>query len=566
MRFDAPQRKADSNEMQLPLKRKTALVTGGVLAAAAMFATGAIIGYSINDSGDTPANGDSPSGGWSPFPSAGPPGSPTRPDINIGFPQLGSRSGSGGGFGAEQFARDGDAAMPYPGQYYCPAPVGNVLEGSVIDLAREGFAMNLLGEGFVLNGISVRAEGECDSEGRATNGHLVLDTSWTHSETGLDVWVTQRASDEPVASVRHLQGAQFWSGGYEYSTWVSPRWYYPMYDGGDTPAADIDVARWPAPEADPRTAEVLNEVIATLAPDIPAQCFYTEREGSWADLVAVGIGDPRGAIPSGFSESYFYMRTYSEPAAGCDGPVVQVPTGSNFSIGFSTSSGDGWLNISGWRSEPGMETYPGWLDDWSVSWTSGEWQLNVNGSRGSSGIGADTLTAIARAIDPSFSSQCFIQTRELQPGDLAGLGFRIPTAPDGYSIARQMLQVTDVPQGCDVGPNVGVPSYALYWLLTNDETTFEVNVNRWPGEDRGPETYGYISDYGMYWMSSNGDSFSIWASSRGVTGIPDRDAMIAIAQSLDPNLDVNTLQEEPSGPGIPRPVAEGANDPAFSSD
>ena len=75
----------------------------------------------------------------------------------------------------------------------------------------------------------------------------------------------------------------------------------------------------PAPtQPDPRTAEVLRQLIGQLAPDLDQKCFWTTGSGDWSALAALGIGDPRGAIPSGYSLVDANSTTFNPPAAGCD--------------------------------------------------------------------------------------------------------------------------------------------------------------------------------------------------------------------------------------------------------
>ena len=509
------------------------------LAAVALFAGGAGLGFAVGDSGDKVAL-QQPAGIIQP------------PNPFAGFA---GRDGAETNLAAETDAADdvgggGVAAdYSYPRYALCSAPIDVAASGSVIDLTNSGFVMNLLGDGYTLKGLSVRSEGECDENGQATSGFLTLDSSWTHVASGYEVWVAQRVSPDAQPNVRYDSSLNFWENGYYYTVYVNSYIYYPVDDAARTEPLN--------PADDPQVQAVLDDVIATLAPGIGAQCFYTQAQGTWDDLAALGIGDPRGAIPAGFVESYLNVTTFTPPADGC--PVAgDPPIAPGFNAGFTRDDGtSGWLDISAWAIGGGDVMPYGYLDSYSVSWSNGTWAFNVYGHDGTeAGLGTETLQAIARAMDPAFSPQCFVQERQLDPSELAGLGFGQPAIPDGYSLESSSLRIQELPAGCS-NEDYNGPTVNLYWNITNGDNTYSVEASRYPlaeGEDRPEE--GWISDYGMNWSKPDGTYYAIWASSSGVTGIPDRDTMVAIATSLDPTLDPSTLTEGDGPKPLPMPARD----------
>lgn len=488
--------------------------------------------------------------------------------VNIGFAPFGGADDAG-------LTEDGGADMIAPREgNHCTAPLGNIASASAIDLAAEGFNARFLGGGYALTSVNVRSVGECDDQGQASTGDLVLDTSWRHVESGIDLSVSQRVSDDQVANLRHADGARFWADGYEFSVWANS--YTVMADtGGDDVARDGDatdpatgsggtVASEDAARAqemgggrDPRVDGILDDVLSQLAPAIPAGCYFTETRGDWDDLAALGLADPRSAVPSGFAETYIDVRSFNTPDADCPGADLEVDGREGFNLGFSSSERDGWLDISGWKAQDGERLYPASTNDYGMSWSSGDWQFSVNGHRGKDGLGSDELQAIAAALDPAFDSTCLIATEDLASDQIGEHGFNEPAIPDGYELEDANFRVTDQPEGCDVGEEQGLPVYELSWIIASDEHAFEVIVNR-DGRDAADidPGDGYISDWGMHWVGDEGDAYSIWVAPRGRDEIPEREVMVGIAASLDPALDVSTLSEGDDGgaPGEPMPL------------
>lgn len=522
--------------MQGVFKRKTVGILAAV-GALTLFAGGGALGYALSNDGNTetikriyvPSNGQTmnESGGG---------GNPA-----VSYPVIGPKINTDGDLAADS-EMAGRVGIPGPDYYgLCPVPIGNVASGSIVDITSSGFVMNLLGEGFELRGINIRSEGECGPNGEPPiTGFVVVDTNWVHTASGYDVYLSQRVSPDAQANVRYAESANFWADGYLYSLNVSNWIMYPMERSA------TDIAPPPAID-DPQVQAILDAGIGQLVPQIGAQCFFKLEKGAWEDLAALGIGDPRPAIPSGFTENHSNIDRFVAPPADCPGADLEPPVNSGFYAGFGDDAG-GWLDISAWPQYENV-TWPGYIDENGASWSNGDWSYNVYGNRNGVGLGREAIEAIARAMDPNFNDACFIQSNELADPTSVGLGTVTP--PDGYTVTNTRHTVTDAPDNCDVDVE-GYPNYNLNWTVENGDNTYEVNANHYPVQDGEYEVYGYISDWGMSW-GDEGSHYNISAVSRGVSGTPDRDAMIAIAQSLDPSLDVSTLQEEKGG-GLPRPL------------
>lgn len=523
-----------------------------VALAAAFFASGALVARAtLNDDddsntpfapdtsvGERPANTGAPSYGY-----RGPTGPGNTP---AGFPganpNMATEDGdAAGGMDATAYGRSG-----YWGGCRAPLPAG-ILGANGVDLDAVNFEMNVPGSGFTLLSFSLTTYAECDANGQpAPTGELVLDTAWRHDETKLEAYVSQRLDSEAEAAILRDGWATFSLDGYVYSVSVNGWGAYPV-----DATRDIDL---PYPDRDPRTAEVLNQLLGQLAPSIGLQCFWTEADGDWSDVIAMGLGDPRSAIPAGYSQSDLWVTTFNEPASGCDSSVRPVESGS-FSAGWSNSDGS-YIGVSAWGIPADYPNdYPGQVSSWGANWSNANYQFSVYVSNNGREGDLETVRAIARALDGSYNEQCFIRESTLTDADLPGLGFNIPALPDGYEITRTYHSGTDIAAGCDK-PDGFAAYYNLSWTLSNGPDTIDVSVSRYDGSSSTGE--GWISDYGVNWSGTNGDYFSVNAWSKGVSPTVSRDILLEVAQSLDPNLDVSKLKEEStSGGGTPpRPLAD----------
>lgn len=539
--------------MQLRLPRKAAMTAGAAVAALGLLGGGFALGNTTG--GDESRNGeDDASSSLQDRDSAT--AEPREPaDGQIGFGSF-----RGDATHDEAVAEDADVAIPRDGPG-CPAPLGDVVSGDALDLASGGFNPRLLDGEFTLAGVSFHAVGECNDEGRSASGKRVMSTSWLHDESGLVVSVDQRESDEPVANARQQNSAQLWDEGYTFNVHVRGGYEtlpvaedaavteeaeaHEMTEGsGRLEPADApqpDTLDFPARGGSADAAEieaVLDSALSGLAPGIPAGCYFTEQRGGWDDLAALGFGDPREAIPSGFEGQHVDVRTITTPEADCPGADREGPGSEGFHASLRSDTGDGWIEMSAWQARGNGHDRPAAADEDSVTWTTGDWRFAVHGHQDGEGLGADTLQAIAVTLDPGFDVQCMVEEHELTSSELGEHGFKAPELPDGYSIAGEALTMAALPEDCDGEYADKLPAYQLSWSIEGPDHRFEILVTRDAG-DSG-DMNGHIGEHGMGWQDADGTVFRIRADSRDEAA---RDAMLAIAHSLDPSLDPTELDE-----------------------
>ena len=553
--------------MKPGLRSWPVLALAGVILAAAVFGGGVFAGNALGDDDDggtgTPAitntgnPGSNPGFGSQP-PRTGPFATTGDGDDDGSLVRYGAQGANPASpESATDIARGGyGGGATVPSSYYgCEAPVGDIIIDGSIDPEAAGITPRFLGEGFQLVSISVRAEGDCDEDGQPTSGRPLVDSGWRHTESGVTVWVSQRIFNDPVANVRWSTSANVVSGGYLFSVNAWNNYYY--YAGDDAGPADVaeDVEAagiLPPNGQDPDIEPVLNLALSQLAPDVAARCYYTQTEGSWADLAGFGVGDPRPAIPSGFTESNFQLFTFAAPGSDCPDNGAEAPQGDSFWAQWNGESGRSYLEVNVYRYEPYEgENWPGSLDDWGAYWTSNGYQFNVWGNGADGGLGKDAILAIAKALDPGFDEQCLITTTTLDPGDLSGIGINAPSAPDGFEAGKSSLIRRGVAAGCpDPGNST---NYELQWSFIGDAGA-TVEVYGWmnpAASSSGGETWGYVHDFGIEWGRDN-RNFSVWGNNPN--GDSMRDLVIEVALSIEPGLDIDSFNDD--GKPIPLPALD----------
>ncbi len=543
-----------------PTKRKFLQFGALAVVAGILLATGGLIGNAMAGDDNEPAVIDSETDGTSDGSLSETNNtdndSGSSSSISKGVPQAPS-------FGISNPAANGadtakESAIASSGRYYsgCTGTLDGVILGSSIDPTAAGLDPQFLSSNFILQTLNLRAETDCEDAGVQ---YITLDTSWQTADGMFRIWLNQRQSDEPIASIAYDTWAEFWHDGYYLSVSVNQSYPTIMTLEGDGRGDDdrVDVAFEPG--FAPNTKEVkavLLDVIGELTGDASLQCFFQQVDGSWDTLTALGIDDPRGALPPGFSEQQIYARHFEAPSADCNVPEdVELP----ISFNASWSDGDdGWLSFSVWQLGQlnGAETSIGRSGEYGVSWSDGRFQYEIYGNRNNTGIGLDTLEAIAAAVDTGYAQSCRLNEREFSEAELKTVGIGWPQAPDGYKLTETSSSGTEKTTACGVDVKEGY--FSANWSFESDDGAM-LHASAWAdgGGGRRGET-GYIGTGYMGWPSAETVSYTLESWSDGRDGGSDQDAMIALAKSLDPAVDVDSFSDGPDkvSPPIDVPAQE----------
>jgi hypothetical protein len=537
--------------------RKPILWLIGVAAAAAFFASGALVARATLDDGQPAAQIIVPGIG--------------RDAANDPPASLNTGQGSAGSSGAKGGPVAPDGAPPYAG---CQAPLPTGLVGAGgIDFSKAGIVPAFPTSGFTALNVNIAAMGDCGKDGNAASGQLVLASAWRHDATGLQVYLSQTATSDKTAAVLRGTSATFWANGYLFQANVNP---YPIAfatDGGagdgkstssgpatQSPSGASSNPASPArpPESDPRAAAVLKELLGQIAPSFNQQCFWVATDGDWSALAAAGIGDPRPAIPSGFTEAGFSATAFNPPAAGCD-TSLKPTDGFQFSANWqknANSNDFAYIGINAYSS-PGGGTF-GQLNEYGANWSNGTYQFSI-GAKAAKPIGLDTIRAIAKALDPGFNDACFVQDRDLKESELAGLGLGTAKVPSGYKQTASVLRATEIAAGCP-NPDGFQPSYSTSWTFQKGADVIEAGGYRNGGQPAGARQ-GFKGPNNLSWNNGNGTSYHVNAYSTGISPNVSMDDLVAVAKSMDPGFDVSTLQDNGGiEKGIPLPAPAPARD------
>ncbi len=527
--------------------RKPMLWLGLAAGAAVFFASGALAARAVIDTsdddgaqpalaaGDGVGTRDTAANSGITAPRFGPGEQPSSMPANAPVPE---KMGGQGMAGA-------DASLYYPG---CRAPLpASVISNGVIDPSKAGFTPNLPGVGFTPLSLSLSVYTECDENGAPKpGGELALDSSWKHDETGLEAYITQRKSEKRVASVIRDDMATFWANGYFYT--VNVNRYQILPYASEEPARSAI----PAPDGDPRAPEVLRAIVSQLSgSEDGLKCFWKLEKGDWNALASLGIGDPRPVIPAGYDLTDSYFTVFTPPPAGCDTSIVPTEGASMNANWQKNATGDnyGYIGVSAWAMPEGyVDTWPGSFMPYGANWSNGKFQFGVY-AKVENGLELDTIRAIAKALDPSFSEACLVQERQLSDADMARLGFNDARGPEGYEVVRSSRLATEIADGCRK-PEGWEPQYNLSWTLERGADTIEASVSRYGAGDGNPQ--GYIAPNSIWWSDAEGTYYAVNAYSRGVSPEVSKDDLIAVAKSLDPSFDESKLSE--SGPGMEKPL------------
>ncbi len=445
-------------------------------------------------------------------------GPPVAPQIRLQTsPPRFARSGRGSGSSGGTVLVPGSPLPPWPA---CAGDIGAAITGGAVQPSQLGISMNLLKDGFHLTSLTLRSDAPCGPDGQAGPGVPVLETGWTVDAAGVPLLLSQQPQAQGSGNRLDDGSASFWWQGFLYA--VQLQFVVPLEGKGALSSA-------------PDSRQILLQAIAELAPGLDPSCFAQRKSGTWGDLAALGIGDPRSAIPSGYQEAAFQLDFLAAPACAPDNSGTDSEV-SFFAL-FQSASG-GFIDIGAW-SLAGSSPYPGTIQDGSVAWSSDRYQFSVSGDSGGGSLPASVLVPIAQRLDPAFSPSCALQPVTLVPADLPALGFHAPAPPAGYAAAAVTLSGEIVPTSCARHFDFR-GTYSLFWSFSNAEgLVVSASAFRVVSDHPGPRTDPVVSDSCISWSDDRGTAFFVSGYSAAGGGSPDRNTLVAVAKSMDPGLTIS---------------------------
>jgi hypothetical protein len=278
--------------------------------------------------------------------------------------------------------------------------------------------------------------------------------------------------------------------------------------------------------------EVLEAAIASLAPGLRIDCFNRKTSGSWTELPAAGLGDPRAAIPPAWKPSGIELSYYLPPASDCAGAIVADALPATFAASFEHPSGNR-LRLSASPRQGETATQPGLVTDEYSTWTSARFYFSV--STGGPGLGEGVVVAVSRALDPEFDAACQRRKKRLDDAQAAAHGFRSPRVPAGYAKIAEQRTAEVSPGGCTQGPR-DLGKFALDWAFRSAAgVLLEAGAQRDPAVPPEP-AQPLVGDGYVRWTDEQGTRYFVYARSEvDGPGMPMEEVLL-VARSLDPQL------------------------------
>ena len=233
-------------------------------------------------------------------------------------------------------------------------------------------------------------------------------------------------------------------------------------------------------------------------------------EDVWTALSAMGLSDPRAAIPSDLS---VFQSTLSEDRQSLD-------------ILFTDSRG-GYITLLVSPSSHGTKPYA--FTSVGADWTNGVSGFSISGMLDEQPMGKSLVQRVSNALDPSFGDSCMIETVSADDSTVRQLGFIPPAAPQGFRRMESLLEFTRPTKGCAISNHVPVLDFV--WRFENEVG----EVLR-----AGIYNYGYDSDASLaterslHWSGRDGARY--WVATESTASSDDlRNVLYVLAKSMDPS-------------------------------
>lgn len=438
---------------------------------------------------------------------------------NGAAPASTGRGGESFGFGA-----DGSQSGGYGG---CPVALDGVLKGGKLQADLGGFPTRLLAAPFTLAALSLRAERTCYDQANPDRIARSFDTTWIHDPSKVGIFVSQQEQPRPEAGLLSPNYARFWADGFVFNLSLNfgapdPLTGQPSY-------------------LDPADAiAVLEAAVAQLAPALDRACSHRFVTGDYPDLVAIGVGDFRPALPAGYTEQFREFTRVVEPPASCNAPKMEGMSAVTAYFGFSDGAGSLNISINGLNGYAGLDASsagPG-----SLNWANDDFSFSLNWDPAR--IDDEAVHRVGRALDLGFDSVCFISYDHV-PGaiDFAAEGIVEPIPPEGYSLENGFQISSRAFGGCAQGVN----GLTVRWYMhSQDGGAIEAGVLVGP-QNLKFSHFLFFEGHTFYWKDDRGRSYFITPND-GVQ--PDRGMFVAIALSMDPTFTEAKLEAAPSDTAV----------------
>ncbi|HBL25995.1 MAG TPA: hypothetical protein DD490_04080 [Acidobacteria bacterium] len=348
------------------------------------------------------------------------------------------------------------------------------------------------------------------------------------------LWVTLLLTAVSAAhplSAEEIQGDSYWGSREEWKDFdpVAPV----LHETAASFVWEDDRYQLHATAAPGRSShQVLLDAIRELAPGLAIDCFSRWTEGSWDDLAAAGLGDPRPAVPAAYAPAGMSLTFYRAPAAGCP-PAAPAPAWPlRFSAGFTTPAGARLDLAAEWTAETAAER-PGRLTATAASWIEDHLAYVVTFT--DPALDPGTVTAVATALDPAFQKECTRWVAEGSAARLTERGMaRIPVVPPGFEEISSSQVLRAAQGGCTTGTPLPT-EFAATWVFTAGNVVLEVGAIHDATVKEDPTLEGLtIADNFVRWTDTEGTAYYVFSHTLDDGPALGQEDLFAVARSLDP--------------------------------
>lgn len=354
----------------------------------------------------------------------------------------------------------------------------------------------------------------------------MLETEWRHRKTGVELMIDQFATSTMPTRIAPLY-ATFADAGYDFNI-INVSLY-----------GNVSADGFPEKPVDPATAHRIVEMAAQqLRPPVPLSCFYRTVAKDWSDLAGFGLGDPRPAVPDGYSLARPEFTVLERPSKDCP-PASPPPTAEpqvQFQAMFS-GPGSSLLAVFASSVTPDDIESPATFRPGDARWHNAKYRFSINWAP--ERVTDEQARAIAKALDPGFAAVCPLSARAVSFADLNQPNVREPRRPDGLpAVISSSFLVVGSSIGC---ASDAPPGFQAHWLLEYRDRAGLVDVTALGGEQLPNMRPMVFEDKTLYWKRGDGVAFYV----SGLKAEFTREELLAIARSLDPSFDESLLAAPP---------------------
>lgn len=354
----------------------------------------------------------------------------------------------------------------------------------------------------------------------------MLETEWKHRKTGVELMIDQYGTSTMPTRIAPLY-ATFSDAGYDFNI-INLRLH-----------GDLSPSGLPLKAIDAATAHrVVELAVHQLRPPVPLSCFYRSVAKDWPDLAGLGIGDPRDAIPNGYSSLNLNFTALERPARDC--PPASPPPSAEPEVQLQAMfSGPGSSLLAVFVSSvtPDDIESPATFRPGDARWRNAKYRYSINWAP--ERVTDEQARAIAKALDPGFGAVCSLSARAVSFAELQQPNLREPVRPGGLpAVTTGSFLIVGGSPGCASGAPRG---FQAHWLMEYRDRAGLVDVTALGGEQLPDMRPMVFEGRTLYWKRPDGMAFYV----SGIKAEFSRDELLAIARSVDPSFDESLLTTPP---------------------